>query len=177
MATRASNGDPRRRGAVVYDTVSGRAGEYVGQDGAHAVLRPVGGGGEWRTDPERVRAATLAERLSAGVQAANRRARQTVAQALDVDPDRPPQAVAGCAECARLDRERAAARAAFDWSAQTDANVLLRPTRTRTTRPEPAPERGQAGRSPRSLAIWSSTKASSGLGRIVARWSLSMALP
>ncbi|MEW2707701.1 hypothetical protein AB0948_22210 [Streptomyces koyangensis] len=30
------------------------------------------------------------------------------------------------AECARLDRERAAARAAFDWSAQTDANVLLR---------------------------------------------------
>lgn len=27
---------------------------------------------------------------------------------------------------ARLDRERAAARATFDWSAQTDANVLLR---------------------------------------------------
>ncbi|WP_251682036.1 MULTISPECIES: hypothetical protein [unclassified Streptomyces] len=126
MASRSSNGDPRRRGAVVYDAASGRAGEYVGQDGAHAVLRPVGGGGAWRTDPDRVRAATLAERLSAGVQAANRRARRTVAQALDADPGRPPQAVAGCAECARLDRERAAARAAFDWSAQTDANVLLR---------------------------------------------------
>ncbi|MGA5297443.1 hypothetical protein ACPCKV_26550 [Streptomyces koyangensis] len=113
MASRASNGDPRRRGAVVCDAASGRAGEYVGQDGAHAVLRPVGGGGEGRTDPDRVRAA-------------NRRARQTVAQALDVDPDRPSRAVAGCAECAHLDRERRAARAAFDWSAQTDANVLLR---------------------------------------------------
>ncbi|WP_432139445.1 MULTISPECIES: hypothetical protein [unclassified Streptomyces] len=44
----------------------------------------------------------------------------------DDDLSRPPQPVPGCATCAELLVLREAARAAYDRSAETDANVLLR---------------------------------------------------
>ncbi len=42
--------------------------------GPYAMLRPVGGGREWEANPALIRPATPAERLSAGVKAANLRA-------------------------------------------------------------------------------------------------------
>jgi hypothetical protein len=41
-------------------------------------VRPVGGGREWQADPAALRLATDQERLSAGVRAANDRARAAV---------------------------------------------------------------------------------------------------
>ncbi|MET9953181.1 hypothetical protein ABZ135_16740 [Streptomyces sp. NPDC006339] len=107
-------------GAYLYDLVAGKVGEYRGQAGPYAMLRPVGGGREWQADPEKVRPATPAERLSAGVRAANERAGKAY------DLSRPPVPVPHCVECGELAAARAAARARFDWSAETDANVLLR---------------------------------------------------
>ncbi|MEU6507661.1 MULTISPECIES: hypothetical protein [unclassified Streptomyces] len=63
-------------------------------------------------------------RLRADVRAANERA-----QALPPDPEdlsRPPRPVPGCAACLTLAERRESARAAYDRSAETDANVLLR---------------------------------------------------
>lgn len=42
------------------------------------------------------------------------------------DFSRPPVPAPGCATCAALAVQRAQARARFDASAQTDANVLMR---------------------------------------------------
>jgi hypothetical protein len=42
------------------------------------------------------------------------------------EADRPPAPVPGCAACEELAARRDEARAAFDRSAETDANVLLR---------------------------------------------------
>ncbi|KOV66374.1 hypothetical protein [Streptomyces sp. MMG1121] len=42
------------------------------------------------------------------------------------DLSRPPRPVPGCPACVRLGERREAARAAYDRSAETDANVLLR---------------------------------------------------
>ncbi|GAA3393258.1 hypothetical protein [Streptomyces roseoviridis] len=109
-----------RPGAYLYDPGAGRVGEYRGQAGPYAMLRPLGGGREWQADPEKVRPATPAERLSAGVRAANERTE------VAYDLSRPPVPVPHCVECAELAGSRAAARARFDWSAETDANVLLR---------------------------------------------------
>ncbi|MFI8824098.1 hypothetical protein [Streptomyces sp. NPDC053431] len=107
-------------GAYLYDPVARKVGEYRGQAGPYAMLRPLGGGREWQADPERVRPATPAERLSAGVRAANEQASVTY------ELSRPPVPVPHCVECGELAAARAAARARFDWSAETDANVLLR---------------------------------------------------
>ncbi|MET9376310.1 hypothetical protein ACFYV5_16055 [Streptomyces sp. NPDC003035] len=107
-------------GGFVYDPAARKVGEYRGTAGPYAMLRPVGGGREWQADPEKVRPATSAERLSAGVRAANERA------GVAYEVSRPPVPVPGCAECAELAEQRTAARLRFDWSAETDANVLLR---------------------------------------------------
>lgn len=61
------------RGALVYDPVRRKVGEYQDRAGPYAMLRPVGGGREWEAGPEQIRPATQAERLSAGVSAANAR--------------------------------------------------------------------------------------------------------
>ncbi|MDX3245668.1 hypothetical protein PV408_28765, partial [Streptomyces sp. ME18-1-4] len=63
-------------GTVVYDPRSDKVGEYRGKAGPYALLRPVGGGREWETHPELIRTATPAERLTAGVRAANSRSFQ-----------------------------------------------------------------------------------------------------
>ncbi|MCT9077286.1 hypothetical protein [Streptomyces fulvoviolaceus] len=63
-------------GELMYDPVMRKVGEYQGKAGPYAMLRPVGGGREWEADPEQIRPATPAERLSAGVKAANVRAEQ-----------------------------------------------------------------------------------------------------
>jgi len=65
------------RGALVYDPATHKIGEYQGKGGPYAMLRPVGGGREWQADPEMIRLATPAERLSAGVKAANTRKART----------------------------------------------------------------------------------------------------
>ena len=65
---------PLERGVLVYDPKTRRVGEYQTEEGPYALLRPVGGSREWEADPERIRPATQAERLSAGVKAANSRA-------------------------------------------------------------------------------------------------------
>ncbi|WP_282694713.1 hypothetical protein [Streptomyces sp. CC208A] len=108
------------RGDYLYDTVARMVGEYRGKDGPYAMLRPVGGGREWQADPAWVRPATRDERITAGVRAVNERA--SAAYGLT----RPPVPVPHCVECGELDAARTAARARFDWSAETDANVLLR---------------------------------------------------
>ncbi|MFE0137174.1 hypothetical protein ACFWY6_37295 [Streptomyces sp. NPDC059037] len=56
--------------------MKGKVGEYQGKGGPYAMLRPVGGGREWQADPAQIRPATSAERLKAGVEAANVRAVQ-----------------------------------------------------------------------------------------------------
>jgi hypothetical protein len=61
-------------GNMVYDPVTRKVGEYQVTAGPYAMLRPVGGGREWQADPAQIRPATVAERLSAGVKAANDRA-------------------------------------------------------------------------------------------------------
>ncbi len=60
-------------GTIVHDPRTGRVGEYRGQAGPYAMLRPVGGGREWEADPALIRPATPEERLGAGVRAANAR--------------------------------------------------------------------------------------------------------
>lgn len=115
------------RGAIVYDPATRSVGEYQDRSGPYAMLRPVGGGREWQADPAALRPATTGERLSAGVRAANERTR--VAEASSPDPgyfSRPPLPVRGCPTCTELDGQRDAARAEYDRSAETDANVLLR---------------------------------------------------
>ncbi|MFD5160415.1 hypothetical protein ACFWMJ_20460 [Streptomyces hawaiiensis] len=109
-------------GTLVYDPHTRKVGEYQDRTGPYVMLRPVGGGREWQADPERIREATPDERLTAGVRAANDRSRE----GLSADPTRPPLPVRGCAACEELALRRDRARAAFDGSAVTDANVLLR---------------------------------------------------
>jgi hypothetical protein len=116
-------------GSVLYDGESGKVGEYRAKAGPYLLLRPLGGGREWEADPADVRPATPAEQLSAKVRAANDQAarnRAEPANVLDHEMRRPPTPVPGCTECAELTARRAAAHARFDWSGETDANVLLR---------------------------------------------------
>ncbi|MFG2376428.1 hypothetical protein ACGFY9_33765 [Streptomyces sp. NPDC048504] len=70
----AAVGGAPERGALMYDPVLPKVGEYQDKAGPYAMLRPVGGGREWEADPEQIRPATAEERLSAGVKAANARA-------------------------------------------------------------------------------------------------------
>ncbi|MFE1438337.1 hypothetical protein [Streptomyces sp. NPDC058739] len=110
-------------GTLLYDPATDKVGEYQDRLGPHALLRPVGGGREWEADPASLRPATDRERLSAGVRAANR------AATAPPDPDdvaTPPRPEPDCPACEELAGLRHAARAVFDHSAETDANVLLR---------------------------------------------------
>jgi hypothetical protein len=108
------------RGTLVYDPATRKVGEYQDRSGPYAMLRPVGGGREWQADPAALRAATPRERLSAGVRAANERTWTAD------DTSRPPLPVRGCTTCAELAARREVARAEYDGSTETDANVLLR---------------------------------------------------
>ncbi|WP_369265213.1 hypothetical protein [Streptomyces sp. R35] len=65
-----------QRGTLMYDPATRKVGEYRDMAGPYAMLRPVGGGREWQADPDQIRPATAAQRLSAGVEAANARAGQ-----------------------------------------------------------------------------------------------------
>ncbi|MCM2577559.1 hypothetical protein [Streptomyces meridianus] len=51
--------------------MQGRIGQLMDCEGGLLQLRPLRGGREWDADPARVRLATPAERLRAGVAAAN----------------------------------------------------------------------------------------------------------
>jgi hypothetical protein len=124
-------------GTLVYDPATRKVGEYQDRTGPDGMLRPVGGGREWQADPARIRVATLEERLRAGVRAANDRS----SQGLSADPNRPPAPVPGCAVCEELAVRRDKARAAFDGSAVTDANVLLRQHQRKEHGGEPAGRR------------------------------------
>ncbi|MFF0740770.1 hypothetical protein ACFYVL_10245 [Streptomyces sp. NPDC004111] len=64
---------PFPAGTLVYDRVADKVAEYRGKAGPYAMLRPVGGGREWQAEPGWLREATLSERLSAGIRAANDR--------------------------------------------------------------------------------------------------------
>ncbi|OIK01122.1 hypothetical protein [Streptomyces colonosanans] len=125
-AETTAESEPLKRGALVYDPAAGRVGEYQDGSGPYALLRPVGGGREWQADPAALRPATQRERLSAGVRAANERARAVGANTPDPDDlSRPPLPVPGCTTCTELAGRREAACAEHDRSAETDANVLL----------------------------------------------------
>ena len=113
-------------GTLLYDPATDTVGEYQDKAGPYALLRPVGGGREWQADPGSLRPATDAERLRAGVRAANDRAR-TGAPFLVTVPPRPAD---GCATCAELAELRSTARTERDYSAETDTNVLLRKHRS-----------------------------------------------
>ena len=113
-------------GALLYDPATDKVGEYQDKSGPYALLRPVGGGREWQADPALLRPATDQERLSAGVRAANARTR-TDAPFLATPPPRP---VAGCDTCTELAGIRTVARTEHDYSAETDANILLRKHRS-----------------------------------------------
>jgi hypothetical protein len=118
-----------RRGALVYDPATRKVGEYQARSGPYAMLRPVGGGREWQADPAALRPATQRERIGAGVRAANERAR------VSDDTSRPPLPVRGCATCEELAARRETARAEYDGSTETDANVLLRRHHNQEHRP------------------------------------------
>jgi hypothetical protein len=76
MATqgRAAETAVPERGALVYDPVRRKLGQYQDKAGPYVLLRPVGGGCEWEADPAQIRPATDAERLRAGVKVVNERA-------------------------------------------------------------------------------------------------------
>ncbi|MFI8822608.1 hypothetical protein [Streptomyces sp. NPDC053431] len=65
-------------GAYVVDTSTGRVGTVMGHEGPYLQLRPIGGGREWDCEPDGVRVATVAERLSAATAHANARSRGEV---------------------------------------------------------------------------------------------------
>lgn len=123
----ATSPEPYEPGHLLYDPATDKVGEYRDSDGPHVLLRPVGGGAEWQADPAAVRPATDRERIGATVRAVNHRARTlpSLPPPLD-DAVRPPRPVPGCAACQELAERREAARVAYDRSAETDANVLLR---------------------------------------------------
>ncbi|MFI6409132.1 hypothetical protein [Streptomyces sp. NPDC050548] len=109
-------------GALLYDPATDKVGEYQDKAGPYALLRPVGGGREWQADPASLRPATDQERLSAEVRAANARARTDGPFLVAI----PPRPVPDCPTCTELAGLRATARTEQDYSAETDANVLLR---------------------------------------------------
>ncbi|KOV95042.1 hypothetical protein [Streptomyces sp. NRRL B-3648] len=114
-------------GHLLYDPATDKVGEYRDRAGPFVMLRPVGGGVEWQADPERVRPATDRERLGATVRAVNHRARNVPSLPPPLDEaGRPPRPVPGCAACLELAEQREEARVAYDRSAESDANVLLR---------------------------------------------------
>ncbi|GGT07810.1 hypothetical protein [Streptomyces chromofuscus] len=65
-------------GSYVVDAHSGKVGIVMGHEGPYVQLRAVGGGKEWDCDPEALRKATAAERLSAATAYANARSRGEV---------------------------------------------------------------------------------------------------
>ncbi|GGT47920.1 hypothetical protein [Streptomyces purpureus] len=65
-------------GSYVVEIRTGRVGRVMGHVGPYVQLRPFGGGREWDCDPEGVRMATAAERLSAATAYANARSRGEV---------------------------------------------------------------------------------------------------
>ncbi|GAA3304513.1 hypothetical protein [Streptomyces cinereospinus] len=62
-------------GAYAVDTRSEKVGIVMGHEGPYVQLRAVGGGKEWDCDPQALREATAAERLSAATAYANARSR------------------------------------------------------------------------------------------------------
>ncbi|GAA2774019.1 hypothetical protein GCM10010521_60340 [Streptomyces rameus] len=62
-------------GSHVMDTGTGRVGIVMGHEGPYVQLRPYGGGREWDAEPDALRSATPAERLSAATAYANARSR------------------------------------------------------------------------------------------------------
>lgn len=111
---------PRPR-ELVTDTATGRVGEFQAVLENVYWMRPIGGGIEYTADPRTVRPATQEEVLTAKVALANRRSRQGRGETLA-----PPAPVSGCDECEQLAAARRASRDAYDRSAVTDANVLMR---------------------------------------------------
>jgi hypothetical protein len=65
-------------GSYAVDIRTGRVGVVMGHEGPYVQLRPYGGGKEWDVEPEAVRLATPAERLSAATAYANARSRGEV---------------------------------------------------------------------------------------------------
>lgn len=65
-------------GSYAVDTRSGKVGMVMGFEGPYVQLRPYGGGKEWDCEPDAVRRATAAERLSAATAYANARSRGEV---------------------------------------------------------------------------------------------------
>ncbi|MFI6334417.1 hypothetical protein [Streptomyces sp. NPDC050535] len=65
-------------GTYAVDTRTGRVGMVMGCEGPYVQLRPYGGGREWDCEPDAVRGATTAERLSAATAYANARSRGEV---------------------------------------------------------------------------------------------------
>ncbi|MFF5972081.1 hypothetical protein ACFY7C_11230 [Streptomyces sp. NPDC012769] len=65
-------------GAYVVDIRTGKVGTVMGHEGPYLQVRPLGGGREWDCDPDGVRVATAAERLSAATAHVNARSRGEV---------------------------------------------------------------------------------------------------
>ncbi|MFC9846539.1 hypothetical protein ACFWFF_26455 [Streptomyces sp. NPDC060223] len=65
-------------GSYAMDIRTGRVGMVMGYEGPYVQLRPYGGGKEWDCEPDAVRGATAAERLSAATAYANARSRGEV---------------------------------------------------------------------------------------------------
>ncbi|WP_406168752.1 hypothetical protein [Streptomyces sp. NBC_00996] len=65
-------------GSYAVDTHTGKVGMVMGHEGPYVQLRPYGGGKEWDCEPDALRRATAAERLSAATAYANARSRGEV---------------------------------------------------------------------------------------------------
>ncbi|QNP72598.1 hypothetical protein IAG44_26340 [Streptomyces roseirectus] len=120
-------------GTLLYDPATVKVGEYQDHLGKYAMLRPVGGGTEWSADPKTLRPPTDSERVRAGVRAANRQSLNTPGNNCQLPPlepaidlNVPPRPYPNCATCDELATLRRAAAKEHDYSAATDANVLLR---------------------------------------------------
>lgn len=113
-------------GTLFYDPATDKVGEYQDRAGAYAMLRPVGGGIEWQADPDSLRTPTEGERLSANVRARNERTWKEPKLEPSYTPLPPPVPDPDCTQCVELALLRKKAREERDYSAETDANVLLR---------------------------------------------------
>ncbi|QNP71733.1 hypothetical protein IAG44_21415 [Streptomyces roseirectus] len=117
-------------GTLLYDPATDKVGEYQDHLGKYAMLRPVGGGTEWSADPKTLRPPTDSERVRAGVKAANRQSLNNPTKNPPLEPaidlSVAPRPYPDCPTCDELATLRRAAAKELDYSAASDANVLLR---------------------------------------------------
>ncbi|MFF2022342.1 hypothetical protein ACFVW2_11140 [Streptomyces sp. NPDC058171] len=153
-------------GAVVFDPVRQKVGQYQAKSGPYALLRPVGGGREWEAEFAGLRPATAQERINAGLRVVNERSEQrsearsrrlrrvfryvpfTIAQDPTAEPEYAAQCVSGAeADCGAESGACGHPADVEDWlRAHTQETRHLRYRRTFADYAELEPPEGVSGR-------------------------------